>query len=331
MTESLEHAPSNAMLTRSITEDEIATFQRDGVVVLRDVYPLAWVDRLRVAMDEVFARSPTPSITTATRTGTSHEGSRTDMVARALSMIAEDRGQGLAIQDGHMPVGRCIVETDACSWHAGLRDHHINGPLPELVAALTDSRKVSLYSDQLFLKEPGSSVRTPWHQDKPYWVMQGEKVAVCWVPVDVVTIESGAMGYVIGSHRWGQTFKLSDFITDTGTYPAVGGIEFDDLSNLPAIDAEPDRFEVRRFEAGPGDVIVHHWMTLHGSTGNVSATKIRRAASVRYAGEDVTYLRRGSSPEPFRHWVTLKDGDPLERDSRFPIVWPRGQAGDRSA
>ena len=68
--------------------------------------------------------------------------------------------------------------------------------LPEIVAALTASSQVVLYSDQLFLKEAGSRVMTPWHQDKPYWVMEGEKVAVCWVPVDVVTIESGAMGYV---------------------------------------------------------------------------------------------------------------------------------------
>ncbi len=311
------------MLTRPITDDEIAAYDRDGVVALRGVYPIEWVDRLRDAMDEVFDRTPGGSTDKAMRTGTSSQGSRADMAAYARNLMAGDRPVGLAIEDGRPPVGRSIVETDACSWHAGMRRHHIDGPLPELVAALTRSAQVNLYSDQLFLKEPGSSVRTPWHQDKPFWLLQGEKVAVCWVPVDVVTIESGAMGYVIGSHRWGTTFKPSDFITDTGTFPKAGGIEYDELDDLPAIDAEPDRYEVRRFEAGPGDVIVHHWMTLHGSTGNVSADRLRRAASVRYAGDDVTFFRRSSSPDPFRHSVTLADGDRLELDPRFPIVWPR--------
>ena len=310
------------MLSRPVSDEERATFWRDGVVALRGIYPIEWVDQLRTAMDEVFDRRPTEATQAARVTGTSAEGSRTDMAERANVLLAQDRGAGLALQDGRAPVGRSVVETDACSWHAGLRAHHTTGPLPQLVAQLTDSAKVILYSDQLFLKEPGSSVMTPWHQDKPYWVMQGEKVAVCWVPVDEVTIESGAMGYVIGSHRWGKIFKPSDFITATGTFPTAGGIFYDDLDDLPRVDENPDRYEVRRFEAGPGDVIVHHWMTLHGSTGNVSATKIRRAASVRYAGDDVTFFQRRSSPEPFRHSVQLEDGDPLENASRFPVVWP---------
>lgn len=70
----------------------------------------------------------------------------------------------------------------------------------------------------------------------------------------------------------------------------------------------------------PGDVIVHHWSTIHGAAGNVSATV---AASIRFALGDSTYYQRPSSPEPFRHSLNLRDGDPLENADRFPIVWPR--------
>ena len=70
-------------------------------------------------------------------------------------------------------------------------------------------------------------------------------------------------------------------------------------------------------------MIVHHWATLHGSSGNVSAGRIRRAASVRYAGDGCSYYRRASSPEPYRNTLELSDGDPLEKAERFPIVWPR--------
>eukprot|EP00665_Eupelagonemidae_sp_cell47_P010035 gene10035-6764_t len=54
----------------------------------------------------------------------------------------------------------------------------------------------------MFYKERGSLVRTAFHQDASYFSMKGEQIAICWVPVDVVTKASGAMGYVRGSHRW---------------------------------------------------------------------------------------------------------------------------------
>lgn len=310
-----------ANLTRTITAEEIETYERDGVVALRGVCPADWVDSLRASLDEVFERDGSGT-ENALAEGTSERGSRGDVARAVRAMMEQGDVPGIAVENGQVPKGRSIVETDACSWHEGLRRNHIEGPLPELVAQLTKSTRVNLYSDQLFLKEPGSSVRTPWHQDKPYWLLEGDKVAVCWVPVDKVTIESGAMGYVAGSHRWNKLYKPSDFVTMTGT-SMVPGLEYDGLEDLPPIDANPDDYEIRRYEAEPGDVIVHHWMTLHGSTGNVSADRLRRAASVRFAGDDVRFFNRPSAPEPFRKTVGLANGDDLDGAERFPRVWPR--------
>lgn len=310
--------------TRSVTDAEQETYDRDGVVVLPGVCPLDWVDEFRVALDEVFNRE-TETGREGLETGGSRAGSRSDMAERMRELLERHDAATLAVEPDRVPVGRSIVETDACNWHDGLRNLHVTGPLPQIVASLTGSARVNLYSDQLFLKEPGSSVRTPWHQDKPYWLLQGTKVAVCWVPVDEVTIESGAMGYVAGSHRWGKVFKPSDFTTAKGTMN-IPGLNFDGLDELPAIDDNPDDFDIRRYEAGPGDVIMHNWMTLHGSLGNVSADRLRRAASVRFAGDDVTFCMRPSSPEPFRNTVGLDDGDDLDGAERFPRVWPRQSA-----
>ena len=314
--------PTSSDPSRPVRDDEIAAFRRDGVVALRGIYPLERVEQLREAMDEVFDRSTTETERTGLATGASTTGSRADMVERLLDFRDRNDGVEVALEGGREPTGRSIVETDACAWHEGLRRHHVEGPLPAIVAALTASETVNLYSDQLFLKEPGSSVRTPWHQDKPFWLLQGTKVAVCWVPVDVVTVDNGAMGYIRGSHRWGITFKPSDFTTPTGS-SNIPGLSYDDLADLPPIDAEPDQYDIVRIEAEPGDVVVHHWETLHGSTGNVSTDRIRRAASIRYAGDDVTFHQRLSSPEPFRHSVGLADGEALDGAERFPRVWPR--------
>ncbi len=314
--------------TRAVTDEERAAFQRDGVVLLAGIYPSDWVDFLEAQLTDVFDRQASRSVEQRSVTGMSSDGIRVDMVALANGLRQAQPGARLAIEGEQTDElnGRSIVETDAVSWHDGIRDHHTQGPLPAIVASLTASDRVNLYSDQLFLKEPGSAVRTPWHQDKPYFLLDGEKVAVCWVPVDRVRIDNGAMGYVVGSHLWNKTFKLSDFVTRTRTFPEIGGIDLTGLDDLPPIDAEPERFEIRYFDAAPGDVIVHNWATLHGSSGNVSASAIRRAASVRYAGDDVTFLRRASSPEPFRNTVSLADGQALSDAPRFPQVWPNASA-----
>lgn len=315
--------PSSAGPLRPITHEERARFQIDGVVLLKSVYPDDWVDYLRSAMNEVFERDPAAGTVGGTVTGMSETGNRSEMVAVAQRLREQNPDAEVALDGDRPPSGQSLVETAACFWHQGIRAHHIHGPLPSIVAALTESTSVTLYCDQLFLKSPGSAVRTPWHQDKPYFLMQGTKVAVCWVPVDKVTVENGAMGYVLGSHRDDKTYVLSDFISRNGSFPEVGGISMNGLEPLPPVESNPERFDIRYFDAEPGDVIVHHWATLHGSTGNTSAHSLRRAASVRYAGDDVTFLRRASSPEPFRNAIQLQDGDPLIDDHHFTRVWPR--------
>ncbi len=160
-----------------------------------------------------------------------------------------------------------------------------------------------------------------FHQDEPYFLVEGGDVTVCWVPVDRVTATNGAMGYLRGSHRWNRLFEPSDFVTERGTFPERDGIDLTGLEVLPPVSADDDRLVY--FDAQPGDVIVHHWATIHGSAGNTSTTAQRRAASVRYACDGCRFHRRPSSPEPFRFMVDLDEGDPLEKSDRFPVVWPR--------
>jgi ectoine hydroxylase-related dioxygenase (phytanoyl-CoA dioxygenase family) len=163
--------------------------------------------------------------------------------------------------------------------------------------------------------------------------MQGEKVAVCWVPIDKTTKANGAMGYVKGSHRWGKLYQPSDFVTRNGVFAAnnakCSASSAGSRPNEPALEPLPPMEQhpsLGYFDADPGDVIVHHWATVHGSTGNVSSdpTAIRRAASIRFAGDGVRFYQRPSSPEPFRGAIVgLRDGDKLDNDPRFPVVWPR--------
>ncbi|MGI9598474.1 MAG: phytanoyl-CoA dioxygenase family protein [Acidimicrobiales bacterium] len=315
--------PTDPSPTRAVTEEERVAFERDGVVRLAGIYPREWVDHLESQLTDVFDLQADRADQQRSVTGESTAGIRVDMVALAGGLRQAQPEAAVAIDGdrGAELKGRSVVETDASIWHRGMRTHNTAGPLPEIVAGLTGSAKVNFYADQLFLKEAGSRIRTPFHQDKPYFMVDGGDVAVCWVPVDRVTADNGPMGYVRGSHRWGKLFKPSDFVTDRGTFPERDGVDLTGLEVLPPISA--DEHDLVYIEAEPGDVIVHHWATVHGSAGNVSATATRRAASVRYACDGCTYHQRASSPEPFRFTIGLDEGDPLESADRFPIVWPR--------
>ncbi len=312
---------SGEQALRNVSTQEQLDYERDGVVLLKGIYPPAWVARLEAQLDDVFRFSAqrTKKLGASLITGASEQGSAADMV-QSVKAAAPD-ATGLAIEGTPEEVsGASYVETDAANWHAGIRAHHLESPLAKIVHQLTRSEQVVLYSDQLFFKGAGSRVKTPWHQDQPYFLVDGGDVAVAWIPVDVVNKEVSAMGYVRGSHKWGKTFKPSDFQTETGTFPEIGGI---DLSGLDELDHARLRNEdIVYFDAAPGDVIVHHWATLHGSSGNTSSTRKRRAASIRFACDGCLYYPRPSSPEPFRHTIDIAPGTPLEASSRFSVVWP---------
>jgi len=120
------------------------------------------------------------------------------------------------------------------------------------------------------------------------------------------------MGYVKGSHRW-ETFAPNAFVSQM-----TGGDH--GLPTLPDIEGNEDEYDIVYYDVEPGDVIVHDYRTVHGARGNVSATRGRRSAAMRYAGDDVTYLNRASAPAEFPTDETLSDGDPLD-GSVFPVVW----------
>ena len=65
---------------------------------------------------------------------------------------------------------------------------------------------------------------------------------------------------------------------------------------------------------------VHHARTLHGAGGNATATRRRRAISVRYAGDDVRFRPRpGAMAKP--HHEGLEAGAALGTPG-LPRVWP---------
>jgi ectoine hydroxylase-related dioxygenase (phytanoyl-CoA dioxygenase family) len=230
-------------------------YDRDGAAVLRGVLPGEWIERMRAAVDRVI-NSPAPSAVEYTPAGAS---------------------------------GRYVGDFFLWLRDLDFRALALESPLPRLAAEIMRSRSVTLFFDHLLVKEPRTAEETPWHQDLPYWPVRGSDILSLWVPLDEVTPECGAVVYRRASHRAGQLYAPRAFANDSGfadIYKTAGLPPVpDDLSNC-------DPRDLLVWTTEPGDVVVHHPLTLHHAPGNSSGTRRRRAIALRYLGDDAVYFSR---------------------------------------
>jgi len=94
------------------------------------------------------------------------------------------------------------------------------------------------------------------------------------------------------------------------------------------IDSNIENYEILSWNLNPGDIIVHHPLTLHGSSGNKSSKTRRRGLALRYIGDDVTWDDRpgtfikNKKIQDILPSLSLKKGDSLTGDV-FPLIWSR--------
>ena len=118
--------------------------------------------------------------------------------------------------------------------------------LGPVAAALMGSRTVRLHHDHLLVKDPGTTIRTPWHQDQPYYNIDGSDTVSFWIPLDPVPRES-TLEFVAGSHASGTWYMPRGFFDDR---PLV----FDEgtFAEVPDVDGRPRRPHDPRLGAGAG-------------------------------------------------------------------------------
>ena len=268
-----------------IRHSDVAAYDRDGVVCLRDQFDAAWVERLRAAVEHDLA-APGPNATNFA------EGSTAGKFFGDMFMWKHD------------PEFRAAA---------------LASPAPAIAARLMGSRSADFFYDQLFVKEPGTAHPTPWHQDQPYWPVQGWQIASVWIALDPIDRNNGAVEFIAGSHRWGVNYRPTPFrkgheikFTDS------------DLVPIPDIDADRSKYDIRRWKMTPGDCLVFHAMIVHGARGNDTAGARRRGLSLRYTGGDARYDPRPGTFQ-FPHKPDLAAGAPMTCDL-FPRVWPKSSA-----
>lgn len=238
------------------TPDIVAAYQRDGAVCLRQLLSPVELATLTRGIDHNLA-APSPRAIVASQ--------------------PDDPGR--------------FVE-DFCNWQTNpdYRALALASPLAEAAGLLMQSATVRLYHDHMLTKEPGTRQRTPWHQDQPYYNVDGFQNVSFWIPVDPVRRHS-TLEFVAGSHR-GPWLMPRSFMDQQARWFPEGS-----LADLPDIEGSRERQAILGWALAPGDVVAFHMLALHAAAG-VDSDRRRRVFSLRYLGDDSRHAPRRWKTSP---------------------------------
>ncbi|MFV2038446.1 MAG: phytanoyl-CoA dioxygenase family protein [Paracoccaceae bacterium] len=261
-----------------ISEHDIQAFQDDGAIVLRGIFA-DWVDVMAAGVARNMA-SPGPF------------------------------GNENAVSKGRF-------FDDYCNWQRISEFERMvrESPAAELAGRAMRSQSAQIFHDHVLVKEPGTPKPTPWHQDSPYYFVQGEQTVSLWIPLDPV--REASLRLIAASHRWPKMVRPVSWSDDSDFYHRE-----QEWAPVPDPDTDPRDHRVLEWEMQPGDVVLFDFRVVHGARGNLSDRR-RRALSLRWLGDDARYVERpGRTSPPFvGHGMTA--GQKL-REDWFPVIWRAG-------
>ena len=243
----------------------------------------------------------------------------TGLFASHLNLIEEAIEQNLANPGPYAAENVRQGETgrffdDYCNWQDidALRTLIFTSEVGQVAAQLMQSQTAQLFHDHILVKEAGTSSATPWHQDSPYYFVEGMQTISFWTVVEPVT--DATLRCVKGSHLWPKPVMPKRWLSDQNFYP-----DADNYIDVP--DPDRDGLDIAEWPLMPGDAVAFNFKILHGARGNHSASR-RRALSLRLVGDDAVYCTRpGRTSPPFpEHKMTA--GQKLRTDW-FPIIYPQ--------
>ena len=203
---------------------------------------------------------------------------------------------------------------DYCNWTRipEFADVIHNSPAAEVAADLMGSNSVQVFHDHVLVKEPGTSKPTPWHQDSPYYFVDGEQTVSFWSPLDPV--KEASLRCVAGSHKWEKPVLPTRWLSEENFYP-------DESAYIPVPDPDREGMKILEWQMEPGDAVAFHYKILHGARGNETASR-RRAFSLRLLGDDARYVERPGRTSPPFPGHNMTAGQRL-REDWFPVIFRR--------
>jgi phytanoyl-CoA hydroxylase len=155
-----------------LTTDQAGQFDRDGCVVVEDVFNADEIAAVVAVTDRAEARTD-----------------------------AFLRGQ----EDGRLSVaeaGSITFTAHLVAESAQAREFASHRTLAGIAADLLGP-DINLYWDQAVYKKPEKPRRFPWHQDNGYAFVEPQQYLTCWVALTDATVDNGSPQVVPGLHHLG--------------------------------------------------------------------------------------------------------------------------------
>jgi len=284
----------NTDLSRTITPDEIETYHRDGVLLLPGMFDKDWIELLNKGLDA--------NIEAPTR--------------RSRIWYKDTSGRSMFY--------------DHTAWQ-GIEEYRkfiFNSPAAQICGQLMRSTTINFFFDSVFVRSTGTQFETPWHQDEPYWSVEGYDACSIWMPLGPVK-QKNALSFVPGSHRLKTVFKQYNFgDLNPVRKKNVDQVDFSDIAEqeFPDINADPKRFGVVSWDMQPGDCIAFNGRTMHGGSGKLDDDCELRVFTTKWVGDDVRIKFRDCGMDPDHSADMIeKDLKPGDRPGTnlYPRIWTR--------
>jgi len=281
----------NSELLRQISTEEIDIYHRDGVVPLRGMFDKDWIELLNKGLD-ANCKSPTER-------------------SRIWNKDAS----------GH------TMFYDTLAWREieEYKKFIFNSPAAKICGQLMNSKTVNFFFDAIFVRSPGTKFESPWHQDEPYWSIEGYDACTLWMPL-VPVEQKNCLSFVPGSHLFKSIFNQKNFGELTGN--PKDQVDFSKVADekFPDINADPKRFGVVSWEMQPGDCIAFNGRTMHGGSGKLDNESNLRVFTTKWLGDDarIKFRNYGMDPDFSSLMIKkgLKSGDRPNTDM-YPQIWPK--------
>ena len=284
----------NSDLLRKITREEIEAYQRDGVLLLQNMFDKDWVELLNKGLDA--------NIEISTK--------------RSRIWYKDTSGHSMFY--------------DHTAWQdiEEYKKFIFNSPAAQICGQLMSSANINFFFDSIFVRSTGTQFETPWHQDEPYWSVEGHDSCSLWMPLVPVKRKS-SLSFVPGSHRLKTIFKQYNFgDLNPARKKNVDQVNFSNIAEqeFPDINADPERFSVVSWDMQPGDCIAFNGRTIHGGSGKLDDDCELRVFTTKWLGDDMRIKFRDYGMDP-DHSVDmtqkgLKSGDRPGTDL-YPLIWTR--------
>jgi len=234
----------------SLTDDQVAQYWRDGFLFPLRVMSEEKAIGLRKTMEDVEARYAGK--------GPAHDVSQ---YLRTSPHIVMPFASDMALDAAVLDAVEGILGPDLMIWGA-----------------------------DFFIKEADTTKIVSWHQDLTYWGLGATSDQItAWIALSDVSVASGCMKFVAGSHKQAIVPHNDTFGEDNL------------LSRGQEIAVEVDEADATNIELSPGEMSLHHGLLFHASGPNTSADR-RIGLAVRFinpnarqevAERDYAMLARG--------------------------------------